>query len=100
MKRIKAKHGETRILKKFTLLPIRIEVSDEHWRWREWRWLEWVKVKQTWYTNHFKIIGKYAITYSIIRSIKVRFFGGYWESEFIDFDLSDKRDMKLKKLGI
>lgn len=86
------KNGDTRILKKYAWFPIRIKN-----RWGnqevEWSWLEKVKIKQEYSTGSFHD--------SIIKDIKVYLFGGYWESQyFIEFDLDEKRDNKLKKLGI
>lgn len=88
-----AKHGDTRILKKYSWFPIRIKS-----RWSnpevEWRWLEQVKIKQEYSTGSFH-------DSSIIKDIRVYLFGGYWESQyFMKFDLDEKRDNKLKKLGI
>jgi hypothetical protein len=38
---------------------------------------------------------------NLIKDIKVFLFGGYWKNEyFIEFDLDEKRDNKLKNLGI
>lgn len=89
----KTKHGDTRILKKYAWFPIRIKsrwVNPEV----EWRWLEQVKIKQEYSTGSFH-------DSSIIKDIKVYLFGGYWESQyFMEFDLDEKRDNKLKKLGI
>lgn len=88
-----AKHGDTRILKKYAWFPIRIKS-----RWGnpevEWCWLEQVKIKQEYSTGSIH-------DSSIIKDIKVYLFGGYWESKyFMEFDLDEKRDNKLKKLGI
>lgn len=89
-----AKNGDTRILKKYAWLPIRIKN-----RWSqseiEWCWLEQVKIKQEYNTNNFHD------DLNFIKDIKVYLFGGYWKNEyFMDFDLDEKRDKKLKKLGI
>jgi hypothetical protein len=88
-----AKHGDTRILKKYAWFPIRIKS-----RWGnpevEWCWLEQVKIIQEYSTGSFH-------DSSIIKDIKVYLFGGYWESQyFMEFDLDEKRDNKLKKLGL
>ena len=89
----KTKHGDTRILKKYAWFPIRIRS-----RWGnpevEWCWLEQVKIRQEYSTGSIH-------DFSIIKDIKVFLFGGYWKSEyFMECDLDEKRDNKLKKLGI
>jgi hypothetical protein len=87
-----AENGDTRILKKYAWFPIRIEN-----RWGNpritWRWLEKVKIKQEYETYYDDI--------NLVKSIKVYLFGGYWKNKcFIEFNLDEKRDDKLKKLGI
>lgn len=38
---------------------------------------------------------------SMLQEIKGYFFGGYWiNRKFLEFDISEKRDEKLRKLGI
>jgi hypothetical protein len=90
----KTKNGDTRILKKYAWFPIRIRS-----KWGnpevEWCWLEQVKIRQEYNTNNFHD------DVNLIKDIKVFLFGGYWKNEyFIEFDLDEKRDNKLKKLGI
>lgn len=88
-----AKNGDTRILKKYAWFPIRIRS-----RWSEseveWCWLEEVKIKQEYETTNFDSV-------NLIKDIRVYLFGGYWVNKcFMEFDLAEKRDKKLKKLGI
>ncbi len=95
------KNDDRRYIIKYAWYPIRIEN-----RWFdpkvEWRWLERVKIRQVYETNPsgwadpsnniFKEIGN---------SIRVFLFGGIWRNElFVDFDKSELRERKLKKLGI
>lgn len=87
-----AKNGETRIVKKFAWLPIRIKN-----RWSDikiqWRWLESVKIEQE-YNTMFDGLNP-------ITELKIWLFGGYWKNErFLEFNLDEIRDKKLKKLGI
>lgn len=57
--------------------------------------------------EHIKLWGdkpplpKEIIDSGIIQEIKGYFLGGYWVNKrFIELDISEKRDEKLKKLGI
>lgn len=87
-----AKNGETRIIKKFAWLPIRIE---NRWSDRkiQWRWLEPIKIEQEYNTMYD---GLNPIPY-----LKIWLFGGYWKNKrFLEFNLDEIRDKKLKKLGI
>jgi hypothetical protein len=89
-----AKSNDTRILKKYAWFPIRIRD-----KWNDpkiqWRWLETVKIRQEYNTTsgHLDI--------GIIEDIKIYLFGGYWENlYFVELSKSEKRDEKLKKLGL
>ena len=57
MRWTKPKYGDTKIERKFAILPITIE--------REARWLEWVTVKYEYYVNRDSL-------------------AGWWPTEFID----------------
>lgn len=84
--------GEIRVIKKYAWLPIRIK---NYWGDPkiEWRWLEMVKIEQ-----EYKVPN---INSSVLQEIKGYFFGGYWiNRKFFEFGISDKRDKKLRKLGI
>jgi hypothetical protein len=91
-----SKNDDRRYIIKYAWYPIRIEN-----RWFdpkvEWRWLELVKIRQEYYTysddtNIFK---------DMKNSLKIFFIGGFWKNEvFVDFDKSELRERKLKKLGI
>lgn len=92
MKWFSNKRGETRVIKKYAWFPIRI-----YSRWREpeveWRWLETVKIEQ-----EYELVN---IDSTVLQEIKGYFLGGYWVNKrFIELDISEKRDEKLKKLGI
>lgn len=87
-----SRNGDMRVIKKYAWFPIRIKSRWEHTT--EWRWLELVKIRQEYHTNA-------DYDFMIIRDIKVYLFGGFWVNEsFLEFDLAEKRDEKLKKLGL
>ena len=87
-----ARCDDERVIKKYSWYPIRIKS-----RWSnetEWRWLELVKIRQEYHTS-----ADYDL--NVIKDIKAYFFGGFWSNEsFLEFDLAEKRDEKLKKLGL
>lgn len=87
-----AESGDTRIIKKFAWLPIRIK---NKWSDRrvQWRWLERVKIEQE-YNTFFDDINP-------VKDLRLWLFGGFWKNErFLEFNLDEIRDKKLKKLGI
>ncbi len=87
-----SKNEETRVITKYAFLPIRIKNRWSN-NYIQWCWLEKVKIEQEYFTHYDDI--------NPIKYLKVWLFGGYWKNvRFLEFNIDEIRDEKLKKLGI
>jgi hypothetical protein len=89
-KKIYRSKNDTRVIKKFTFLPLRIYQYTSQTTY--WSWFETTYILQEWC---FPSEGFYGINSNPIKRFKSYFFGGYWKN--VRFSSEEEYNKKLEK---